>query len=134
MSTISFEPITLTYTQKGELTETEYVGTFKVKPKLSPIEVLDCDRDRRELLGSPKNDEQVGGDATNLAICLSQLKARVTDAPSWYKDSFGLRLDFHDTNVIYDLFKEVVAIETKWKADLKKAAEEAKAKLLKPNA
>lgn len=134
MSTISFEPITLTYSQKGELTEIDYIGTFSVRPKLSPLEVLECDRDRRELLGQPKNDEQVGGDATNLAICLSQLKARIVDGPSWWKDSFGLRFNFHDTNLIYDLFKQVVEVETKWKAELKKTAEEAKAKLLKPNA
>jgi hypothetical protein len=130
---VSFEPITLVYNCKGETTETDYVGTFTVRPKLSPLEVLECDRDRRELLGSPKEGEQVSGDATNLAICLSQLRARVVDSPGWFKDSFGLRISFHDTNIIYDLFKAVVDIENKWKADLKKTAEEAKKKLTSPN-
>lgn len=131
---ISFEPISLVFNEKGELSDFEYNGVFKVRPKLSPLEILECDRDRRELLGNPKAEEQVSQDAVQLGICLSQLKARIADGPSWYKDSFGLRIDFHDTNIIYSLFKAAVDVETKWKENLKKTALEAKEKLMKPNA
>lgn len=130
---IVIEPISLIYSCKGELTEETREGVFKVKPKLSAFEILECDRDRRELLGNPKNDEQVSVPATNLAICLSQLRARIVDGPAWYKDSIGLRTDFLDENVIFDLFKKVVEIETQWKENLKKTAQEAKDKLTKEN-
>lgn len=130
---IDLSPVSLVYGNKGALSQEDYNGVFKIRPKLSPIEVLECDRDRRDLLGNPKNDEQVGADAVNLAICLSQLKIRIVEGPSWWSSTFGLRIDFHDENIIFDLFKQVVEIESKWKENLKKTAEEAKAKFLKPN-
>ncbi len=59
---------------------------------------------------------------------LSQVKARIVDAPSWYKDSRDL-LDFVDSNTIIELFTKLMAVENEYRARLTKSANTALAEM-----
>jgi hypothetical protein len=96
-----------------------YMGTFKFRCSLTPIQVIEANRDYRELLG--KDPLNADPDAENLAYSLSQLRQRVISAPPfWNKDGHrfgGAKVD--DVNVILLVLKAAIASEFKYREELK---------------
>jgi hypothetical protein len=70
-------------THQGEIGGT-YLGTFRFKTFLTPSQVLEADRDFRELIGP--NAQFAATNAENIAYALAQLKQRVIDSPPFWKD------------------------------------------------
>lgn len=64
-----------------------YLGIFKFKTYLTPAQVLEADRDFRELLGP--NSQFAATNAENIAYSLAQLKQRVTESPPFWRDNAG---------------------------------------------
>jgi hypothetical protein len=84
-----FTPVGETFSLNvvGDATKTTWAGEFTVKTKLSWRDQLNMDKMRRELLGpDPQGASQ---DAVAQAVILSELAARLTDAPKWWTESKG---------------------------------------------
>lgn len=64
-----------------------YMGTFKFRCVLSPLQIIDADRDYRDLIGNQPS--LVSETADNLAFSLSQLKQRVIVSPSFWTENSG---------------------------------------------
>jgi hypothetical protein len=64
-----------------------YMGTFKFRCTLSPLQIIDADRDYRDLIGNQPS--MVAETADNLAFSLSQLKQRIVLAPSFWTENSG---------------------------------------------
>jgi hypothetical protein len=92
-----------------------YVGEFRVKCILSPLDLLAIDRDYRELLG-PINPIMASGDANNIAFALSQLKHRILAYPPFWKgDSWdGGHLP---KKVLYSILDHSIEVQDKFKKD-----------------
>jgi hypothetical protein len=61
-----------------------YLGTFKFRTFLTPSQVLDADRDFRELIGP--NAQFAATNAENIAYALAQLRHRVIESPPFWKE------------------------------------------------
>ncbi len=122
------EPISFFFTSQGEASNQTWAGDFKVKPVLSFAGLAQADLARRQFMGFPDNENTVAEEIRNLAVMLSQVKARIVDAPSWYKDSRDL-LDFVDSNTIIELFTKLMAVENEYRARLTKSANTALAEM-----
>lgn len=64
-----------------------YMGTFKFRCTLTPIQIVDADRDYRDLIGAQPS--LVNETADNLSFSLSQLKQRVISSPSFWTENSG---------------------------------------------
>jgi hypothetical protein len=96
-----------------------YMGTFKFRCVLSPLQIIEADRDYRDLLGP--NPAMVDPLAENLAYALSQLKQRVVQAPPFWTETqarFG-GAHIKDTNVIDLALKAAFEAEIKYREELK---------------
>lgn len=70
----------------GSFDKKRYVGQFVVKAYLNPIDKINADKLRREMLGV--NPDSAGMDEKALALCLSELKYRIISAgPSWFPEN-----------------------------------------------
>lgn len=76
---------TFDYAGTGNKTKTHYMGTFKVKCLLSPLDKIKIDRTYRELVGST-NPHMASKTATDYIFALSQLKYRVIESPDFFKN------------------------------------------------
>lgn len=97
-----------------------YVGAFRFKCYLSPIEQISADRERRELLGpqpfaAPEHE-------SFLAYALTQLKYRIVSAPPFWASANPASLsgDIADENVIAAVLDAALGSEMKYKSQLKK--------------
>jgi hypothetical protein len=101
-----FTPVGETFSLNvvGDATKTTWAGEFTVKTKLSWRDQLNMDKMRRELLGpDPQGASQ---DAVAQAVILSELAARLTDAPKWWTESKG-GIDLYDDNVLTAIYEKV---------------------------
>lgn len=114
----------------GDLTGISYVGTFRAKKLLSHAERLRQDARRRELLGSARPDE-ASDYAKTASEAFSQLEVRLTEAPQFWKDN-GMGLGLVDENIVIEVYTGAMKVESDHIAEMKKAAEAAKAKLQQP--
>lgn len=64
-----------------------YMGTFKFRCFMTPMQLLEADRDYRELLGT--NASFAATEADNVAYCLAQLKQRIIESPPFWKEGGG---------------------------------------------
>lgn len=95
----------------GEIQGT-YMGTFKFKCVLTPLQKIAANREYRELLGphmtmAPEHE-------SNLAFALTQLKHRIVSAPPFWGTGGSLSGDLPDTNVIMAVLDAAVAAELKY--------------------
>jgi len=97
----------------GELTGSNYVGSFTAKTKLSVKEQLREDELCRTLLGV--NSQNASSSAKMLAIALAYLGVRIVKAPDWWtKLSNGM--DVEDMNLIVAVHEACVKeIEKEYK-------------------
>ncbi len=102
-----------------------YMGTFKFKCYLNPIQLIEADRDFRELLGP--NSQFAATNAENIAYSLAQLKQRVISAPPFWTETYsrfpggGVK----DIDVLELVLEAAIVAEVKYRKDLNKKHEDA---------
>jgi len=96
-----------------------YMGTFTFRCVLSPLQIIEADRDYRDLLGP--NPAMVDPVAENLAYALSQLKQRVIKSPPFWTEQAARFGGAHikDTNVLDYVLKASFESEIKYREELK---------------
>jgi hypothetical protein len=97
-----------------------YMGTFKFRCYLTPIQMIEADRDYRFLLGdhSPNLASET---VENYAYSLAQLKQRVVQAPPFWND--GSRFpggNVKDKEIIALVFEAAIQAELKYRSQLEK--------------
>ena len=116
---------------QDELTMETYMGNFKVKCFLSPLETIRADRIYRELIG-PINSMMAGDTAQNYAFAISQLSVRIINSPDFFKnpnapDLYGSHMP---ENVLIAVLNNSIDSETKFREQQKKAFENTQKRLL----
>jgi hypothetical protein len=110
---------TFDFEHTGEDTGKEYKGRFTVKCVLNIGEKHSLALEKTRLMG---NYAMPTDDLAGLAIILATIRAKVIDAPEWYKQSNGgAQLD--DESVLVTLYQKIEAVGAEWKANLKKKGE-----------
>lgn len=102
-----------------------YVGAFRFKCYLSPLQQIAADRERRELLG---NQPLYASDHESfLAYALTQLKQRIITAPPFWASTSPATMagDIADENIIAAVLDSALGAEIKYKSQLKKKKQEA---------
>lgn len=66
-----------------------YIGEFKVRCNLTPMQQIQADRDYRELLGTT-NPTLARAAITDMAFALAQLKQRIISAPPFWYDGASI--------------------------------------------
>lgn len=112
----------------AETNET-YIGEFKVKVVLSPMDILSIDRDYRELIGSV-SPLMASSDANNVAFALSQLRHRVIGYPMFWKGS-GYDGGHLPKNVLYAILDASLEAQERFKDMRQKELEKIQKKLTK---
>lgn len=113
------------------LTMETYMGNFKVKCFLSPLEVIRADRIYRELIGAI-NSSMAGDIAQNYAFAISQLSVRIVNCPDFFKnpnapDLLGSHMP---ETVLITVLNSSIDAETTFRAEKKKAFENTQKRLL----
>ena len=119
-SDISIDNNTAVWTmrEEGDVNGT-YIGTFKFKCFLTPLQQIAANREQRELLGS--NPTLAGEHESFLAYALTQLKYRIVEAPPfWTTQGSTYNGDLADENIIGKVLDKAIASELKYKDSLKK--------------
>jgi hypothetical protein len=125
---MAFNPKDIQFNVKvtGEVSNEEYAGLFKMRPILPHALQLEQDRLRREYLGGMA--DSASPRAANQASIFAYLAVRVTEAPSWWKDSNnGFAL--YDDNVVGAVYNTALAKVEEYLSGLQKKAETAKKEL-----
>ncbi len=94
----------------------EYSGRFTVLCVLNVGQKHSMALETTRLLGNYPNPT---GELTGFAVILAQLRAKIIDAPEWWKQSNGGSL-IDDEDCLVALFRKVEEAEEQWKEDLKK--------------
>lgn len=107
---------TFDFEHVGQTTDKKYDGRFTVRCVLNVGQKHALALEKTRLMGSYENpsDELVG-----LAIVLATLRARIVDAPEWWKQSQGGSLIDDEDALVY-LFQKIQEAESEWKEELKK--------------
>lgn len=107
---------------KGEDTGINYNGTFTSRCILDMGGKHSEELEKTRLMADYANPSN---GLYGIAVTLSKLRARITEAPEWWKQSDG-GSTIRDENVILHLFDEVVRLEQEWREELKDQGKEAK--------
>lgn len=100
----------------GETTGKKYDGRFTVLCVLNVGQKHSLALEKTRLLGNYANPTD---DLAGLAIILANLRAKIVEAPEWWKQSNGgASLDDEDAMVV--LYRKVQEAEFQWKEELKK--------------
>jgi hypothetical protein len=100
----------------GETTGKKYDGQFTVRCLLNVGQKHSLALEKTRLLGSYESPTD---DLAGLAIILANLRAKIVEAPEWWKQSqSGSLIDDEDALVV--LFRKIEETELEWKEDLKK--------------
>lgn len=96
----------------------KYDGQFTVRCLLSMRQKHLLELEKTRLLGNYSNptDELAG-----IATILATLRARIVDAPEWWKQSDG-GFNISDIDTLSALFDKVLAAEVEWRTKLKEKA------------
>jgi hypothetical protein len=105
-----------------------YVGTFKIRKRLSHAQNLRKDALRRELLGdSPAAATQ---DVLMSSLILATCQAHIIESPNWWSKSNG-GLDLLDQEPLVEVFNKINEAQQKEAEGLQTKAEEAVKELTK---
>ena len=97
----------------GGRTKQTYMGEFKVKCLLSPLEEIAADRKYREMLGS--NSYLASERVKKLAFALSQLEQRIIHEPPFWKSEEGLiHGNIEDDDVILEVLDKAIEAQEKF--------------------
>jgi hypothetical protein len=100
----------------GELTGKRYEGTFTVKCVLNMAEKRKLEIERSGLSADLTNPT---GNLNAIALVVSNLRVRVTDAPDWFKQAI-LTLDILDEDVLFELYSKSLDKSEEWISEVKK--------------
>lgn len=106
----------------------KYDGQFTVRCLLNMRQKHLLELDKTRLLGNYSNptDELAG-----IAIILATLRARIIDAPEWWKQSDG-GFNITDIDALSALYDKVLTAEVEWRNKLKEKAKKAQETTLSP--
>ena len=110
---------TFIFKSTGNATKKPYEGRFTVVCSLNTAQRYQVELEKTRLMADYRNptDGLMG-----LAIVLSNLRVRITDAPEWWKQSNeGFGID--DENVLVELYDETLKAEEKWRQTVITAGE-----------
>lgn len=104
----------------GADTGTKYEGRFTVLCLLNVGQKHNLALEKTRLLGNYANPTD---DLAGFAVILANLRAKIVEAPEFWKQSQGGAV-IDDEDVLVALFRKLEEAEKQWKADLKKKTEE----------
>lgn len=107
---------TFDFEHVGEDTGKEYNGRFTVLCTLTVGQKHALALEKTRLLGNYANPTD---DLAGLAIILANLRAKIIDAPEWWKQSNGGN-NIEDESTLVSLYRHLQEAELKWKENLKK--------------
>lgn len=107
---------TFEFDHVGEDTGKEYKGRFTVLCTLTVGQKHSLALEKTRLLGNYANPTD---DLAGLAIILANLRAKIVDAPEWWKQSQG-GAAVEDESALVVLYRQVQEAEFQWKEELKK--------------
>ena len=118
MSDFRFEGSVANYDYQGvgSQSNTTYMGQFRFKCILSPLDQIKADRLYRELIGSI-NPHLASKETTNYAFALSQLKVRLVSFPDFFKND-ELDGSHLDSNILIELVNVAIDAQEEYKKDL----------------
>lgn len=90
----------------GQSSKQSYIGSFKVKCLISPIEEIEADKRYRELLGV--NPHLATEHVRRQAFALSQLEQRVIDCPPFWENETLPGGHVKDSNVILEVLDKAI--------------------------
>lgn len=114
----------------GAKTKQTFMGAFKVKPMLSPIEIITADKRYREILGN--NAHLASEHVRQLAFALTQLEQLIIEAPPfWFEDEMIGGGHITDLNVVLHVLDKAIEAQELYKEKQDKEFEESKERLSK---
>lgn len=96
----------------GDKTKQTYLGDFKAKCLLTPLEKISADREYRELMG--ENIIMASDETKKLAFALSQLKYRLIEYPPFWDNRTIGGGHIQDSNIIAEVFNKAIEAEEKY--------------------
>lgn len=109
--------------QNGDTTKQTYLGTFKVKCILNPIDFMEADKLYRQLLGEV-HPEAAHAHTASIAFALSQLKYRIIEMPPFWENKKLGGGHLKDNNIIIEVLNLAMEAEQKYRDMMVKEAEE----------
>lgn len=106
---------TFTFEHIGEDTGKEYKGQFTVLCVLNVGQKHALALEKTRLQGNYTNPTD---DLAGLAIILANLRAKIVDAPEWWKQSQG-GSTVEDESALVVLYRKIQEAEFEWKEELK---------------
>jgi hypothetical protein len=103
---------TFTINVVGKHSKDSYMGTFKVKCLLSPLEEIAADKRYRDLLGA--NSHLAAQNVRQQAFALSQLEQRVIDMPAFWENESLPGGHIKDVNVLLHVLDLAVEAQEKY--------------------
>jgi hypothetical protein len=113
----------------GRHSKNSYMGTFRVKCLLSPLEEIAADKRYRDLLGA--NSHLAQERIRQQAYALSQLEQRVIEMPPFWENDVIPGGHVQDDNVILDILDLAIEAQEKYIKDKEKELEERRKRLTK---
>lgn len=107
------------FNHKGEITDHVYAGTFTVRCVLNIQLKHQLELDKTRMMSDLRNPT---GHLEGIASALAELKARIIEAPAWWKDSNN-GLEILDEDVVAELYAKCQDMEIEWRKELKSKAE-----------
>jgi len=108
---------------KGETTGETYKGQFTVMCVLNMSGRHALELEKTRLMADYANPSR---GLAGIAISLATVRAKIIDAPAWWKNSDEGSLII-DENVVLTLYDKCNEVEAKWRKSLKSQSEEAQA-------
>ena len=112
---------TFEFEHVGETTGKKYEGRFTVLCLLNVGQRHLLALEQTRLLGNYVNPTS---DLEGLSIVLSNLRAKIVDAPEWWKQSNGGSM-IEDEDALIALYRKIEEAELQWKTNLKEKAQKA---------
>lgn len=104
----------------GDATGVQYKGTFTAKCILNMAGRHAMELEKTRLMSDYANPS---AGLAGISITLATIRAKVIEGPAWWKDSDGGSTIIDDNVLIY-IYDEIAKLESAWRKELKKAAEE----------
>jgi hypothetical protein len=102
----------------GDTTFKQYQGQFTCRCILNIGQKHSMELEKSRLLGSYVNPTE---DLQGLAIIFANLRAKIIEAPEWWKQSAG-GTTINDENILVELFKQLQKAEKEWRQKVKDLA------------
>lgn len=96
----------------GKHSKDSYMGTFKVKCLLSPLEMIAADKRYRDLLGA--NSHLAQENIRQQAFALAELEQRVIDMPPFWENDSLPGGHIKDANVLLHVLDQAVEAQEKY--------------------